>query len=344
MENLPKHSFEREYKRIVILSDTHDSLAVPEKVEQMKSLDGDINVHIGDVFDSKIRAEILGIFKVNQDLAIEQLTEREKEIFDHLVADGNVPIRAYWMARVRANPELLQNIKVELDQAYEIFVSTFRELPKAKWLYGNVEQSYVQSTDFQKTKVVKDKQENIEAVSLPKTFYEDEKNLGVLFPSLPKKENITEQVNNFLHELEIKIKENSNLRNVIIIAHEYLYHGLPPEKFKEKMAEARIEEYYVPFYLPNNYRKEILDFIFKIPEGVNVKFIYGHLHDSKEITQAGIAFKHADDKVGMRWGVNKKDKQTGERKTRYFDMYQLPFQSIHTIDIRGADIKIEEQK
>jgi hypothetical protein len=333
---------EKPQKRITVLADMHNPAAMAERVEKMQELGGDINVMIGDAFDSEIRSKIIAEFKADNQKALDALSVEEREVYDKLLAATKNRIRSYWLARVQAHPELLQDILIEVDDAYELFVQHFKQLPNGKWLYGNVERSFEQSEVFEHSKIVNEEPEGIEAVKHPEILSEDEHSITVLFPSMPPDEAHAQVVEEFMSDLEQRVTANPELKNLVIIAHENLFYGRPPQQFEQKMAEAGIEKYYIPFYMPNNYRRELLDFIFKVPEGVAVKFVYGHLHDPKEVTQKGMAFKDSADGLGMEWGVNQKDPTTGERRTRTFDMYQLPFQSIHTIDIDDDDVTIRK--
>jgi hypothetical protein len=330
-------------KNISIASDIHDPEKISGVVEEMREVGADINLSIGDAFDSVLKNDILRGYKENPQKATEELNDEERKEYDKLVGEGNPPIRAYWLSKIRCNPELLGDIKLELDRAYQIFAEAFSSLPSVGWLSGNLETGYANTSEFSEAKMFDQSLDEIERINIPKVLYEDDEVLGVVFPSLDKRELSRQTVLDFLSGLTARIKEKKDLKSVFVVAHEYLFKGRPVEKFKEKMIEAGITNYQVPFYLPNNYRKELLDFIFKIPEGVDIKFIYGHIHDPKEVTQAGIAFEDSADGLGMKWGVSKKDEGALTRRTRHFDMYQLPLQSVYQIGIKDGQVIINKK-
>lgn len=337
-------------RRITILSDIHEPEQLPAKVDTMVEANGDINIQLGDAFDSALRDTILQKFKSGEAAAIAELSTEEQTTYEDWLAKKLPPIAAYWRTIVGHNPEALVNVRAELEEGYDILAEQLERLPNTYWMDGNVEKGYENQPSYSELKLTSDLTEQFERIKEPNLFYADGETVGLMFPWMPNDAKAPEPkykpaVDTFFADVKNLIDNSEELKNVVIIAHGQPWKGGSEKSqtainnFRDKVGEAGGDPNNIPFYMPDPYRKEILDFVFSIPENVNIKFLYGHVHNTAEDTQTAIPFKPGTDDLAMQWGVSKVDPVTGMRKTRHFDMYQLPKGSIYTVDL-GDDVVV----
>ncbi|MCL4534525.1 MAG: metallophosphoesterase [Bacteroidetes bacterium] len=293
--------------RIGLISDTHeadDALAV---VGQLRSLQCDYNVHLGDIGGSRTSRELVREYKENG-RALERLTPAQRAQYDALVSSGTRGVLAWLHAVTADNPLAAQQRRRETAESYDAIVGAMKSLPNAMFLAGNVEHIVGRGETIRRTFG----RHGVELITGQRVLLLAGGAL-VLWPS----PHLQEMDEGALVRLADELSEETNGRRpVIVVAHEQIFRGPTPGVYRARVEATGRPPASIPFYEPSAARLGILRFFRRLPASVPAGIVHGHIHDPNEVIAAGAPYLRAADGKGLSlrlYGLGRRCEGPGER-------------------------------
>lgn len=291
---------------IGLISDTQD-LDNPEKIiskfTQLKGIKPDMIIHTGDVYTGRLKTELVKTMKqilsIREGLTPGELTQDQESEYQEITnsdsykrdMDKGLPrLRAYLNCLLVKKPEIQkQDGETERENITKILQSLKKLGVPIKHIMGNADIS-----EEARKEVILD-QENqlgIENFSEPQLLDLGEIAL-IIWPfqnfNPNTQKDISEKLLAKTQELAGKTK---NKKQIVIFGHEHIFKG--PVAYMKKASEVSQQTPRLPRLQSSPSRNHILYLMKQISPQIPITYIFGHLHDPKEIVEAGMPYIKGD--------------------------------------------------
>ncbi|MBI4318935.1 MAG: hypothetical protein HY675_10620 [Chloroflexi bacterium] len=322
--------------RIGLVADTHEAQDPVSLIRRLGELGCDYHIHLGDIGGSRLASTLVREFK--QRLGnMEHLSREEMHRFDQLKQGGMTPIWAYIETRLGSDPASRSRRVQETQHSYDTVVSEMSKLPATVFISGNIDKSLI------KTEVVAPSfaRHNARLVVEP-SFIDIGATLAVLWPSIKATESqqlrrLEENVSELLHLAENKAR-------VIVFAHEQLFKGPHPPKYKANAEAAGHTPMTVPYFEPNPSWKLLLHFLRTLPPTVGLAFVHGHVHDPQDVIQAGAPYMKGTLSEGLMYrlyGLGTPASCHGAIGRRTLRIFTVPANQVAVLGVGPDGVKFE---
>lgn len=306
-----------------------------EKIgEKIKELEPKNIALLGDLFQSATIEEKGEKIKKGE-ITENNLTSAQKEIYDDFIKRGYPKIRAMMRSFFDSDEKLKEKDTEEIrSQAKTFFEKLAENKSDVHVLAGNIEVGYPWRID-----IIKDELKNFSNIRFhnePEFCQKNTEEGFIFWPSIDINNTNPEDLQKVVQGIEDEVKK-SGVKKIFIFAHEYLFKGIKPSAYKEKLKEKNFTDktHIIPWYMPNPTKLHILKLLRGLYAiGCDVKFIYGHIEDRPEITKEMVPFLKMNEQgitPKFRIGYDEKNKDAilkinnqKEVNKACVEMYQIP--------------------
>lgn len=322
--------------KIGLLSDTHESGNPRLLVERLRGLGCDLHVHLGDVGGAKGVMQAVRDFKRSLG-SLEGLTDKQRQEYARLTAQGASPMRAYGEAVLGADPEVQERRRLETQESYADVLSALSDLANVYWLAGNVDKVLSKAGVL----TAPDVGYSVALVKRP-TWLEFGQRAIVLWPSMRGRD--AEQDRQLRELVAEFVGRARGKRLVVVLGHEQLFKGPVPRVYKSRVEDRGLDAVTVPWFEPSPSWRYLVSFFRQLSPEVEVGYVFGHVHDAQEVIEAGIP--HLRGGVSWRYrlyGLGHKvlraDRGRGLRRS--VPMYYVPAERVAALSLRSDGVKWE---
>lgn len=322
--------------KIGLLSDTHESANPQSLIDRLRGLGCDLHVHLGDVGGARGVMQAVRDFKRSLG-SLEGLTDKQRQDYARLTAEGASPMRAYGEAVLGADPEVREQRRRETQESYAEVLRALNDLANVHCLAGNVDKVLFKAGVLTSPDVV----HSVTLVTRP-VCLEFGHRAVVLWPSMrgrdPEQDRLLrELVADFVGRAEGK-------RQVVVLGHEQLFKGPVPRVYKSRVEDRGLDAVTVPWFEPSPSWRYLVSFFRQLPPDVEAGYVFGHVHDAQEVIEAGIP--HLGRGPGMRYrlyglGHTVLPADRGMSLRRVLPMYYVPTDRVATLSLGPEGLEWE---
>ncbi len=269
------------YPKIGLIADTHELADPASFAPALAGLDAELVIHLGDVGSSPTLVRLVKEFK--QAHGQVQMSANQCEKYDELIAMGRPQLRAYIESWIHVWPELDQIRIQETINNYHQAIQALRRLNEVYVIAGNVDHGWLRHPAIRQIFT----ESGVRLVESPLLLdYQASKIL--LWPSMKlTDERETAAITDMLDEI---IERLSGCKTLVIAAHEQLFRGPPPDRYRANLAAAGLSSGTIPYYEPNPTRRHIHRLLGRLPADCVPFILSGHIHDRQETIAAGVGY------------------------------------------------------
>lgn len=277
--------------RIGLVADTHVARDPLTLIEALGKQTCDFYVHLGDIGGSQLTSKLVHEFKQAGD-NLSHLSRDERERFEQLKSQGMAPTLAYIEMRVGHDRDARERQLMETSASYARVVGSMSRLSPVYFLSGNIDRFVFRSDRVGPTF----ERNGVTLITEPEVI-EFPDQAVVLWPSM---KHLTPQLGQDLDRLvgDLSTRLRSK-RRVIVLAHEQLFKGPPPKRYRENVARAGYKALTVPYFEPNPTYRYLLKMFRSLPSSVDLAFVHGHVHDPCRVIQAGAPYLKGNPQLGL---------------------------------------------
>ncbi|MCL5962080.1 MAG: metallophosphatase family protein [Chloroflexi bacterium] len=329
---------EKSTMRIGLISDTHESENPAELIARLGAQQCDLYIHLGDIGGSRLASKFVRQFK--QTLGnVDHLSEDNRRRFEELKRQGLTPMWAYIETNLGADPaSRLRREKEARDSYLEVFRAMSR-LPNAIMVSGNIDNSLLRSHIIG----AEIKLQELPLVVEPKLL-----DLGfraiILWPSM--KNCSGEALAHLNEQVDAFVRAVADKEQILVFAHEQIYKGPSPSKYRENVESAGYCAMTVPRYEPNPRWPLLLRLFRSLKPTQQAAMVYGHVHDPHHVIQAGAPYLKGSLPEGLRYrlyGLGSPEKAcipySGGRQS--IRLYTIPTDAVAILNLTRKRMKLE---
>jgi hypothetical protein len=275
--------------RIGFVSDTHeadDPLAV---IEQLRGLQCDWNIHLGDIGGSPTSRRLVREFKEDGRI-LERLSVEERARYDTLVQQGQRDILAWLQVTTGNDPQAAAIRRQETADSYYTIIAAMSLLPNHLFLAGNVE--HITGRGPMLAEILRQRHERL--IVEPEVLSTPEGTI-ILWPSAASKLD-TSQLVDLAGSLRRQIHPGGP---VIMASHEQIFKGPTPVVYRRRVETTGRPPASIPFYEPNTARFGMLRLLRQLPPTTPMVMVHGHIHDTCEVIAAGAPYLRDGQGAGL---------------------------------------------
>ena len=324
--------------RIGLISDTHEAENPADLIATLASQKCDLYVHLGDIGGSRLASKLVREFK--QTLGnLDHLSQSERGRFEDLRMQGMPPMWAYIETKLGADSEAREKRAAEARESYLEVLRAMNMLSNVIMVSGNIDNSllrtHVLGSDMN--------EECPRLVSEPELL-----DLGsraiIVWPSIKNPSPaIAARVHDLLDSFTQSVRGKEQ---VIVFAHEQIYKGPSPARYKENVEAAGLQATTVPRYEPNPCWRKLLHLFRSLKPSQDAAMVYGHVHDPHQVIQAGAPYLKGSSSQGLRYrlhGLGSKEatQAPGRNGRRTVRLFTIPADAVCVLHLTPRRMRLE---
>ena len=279
--------------RIGLIADTHEAENPTELIAKLASFGCDLHIHLGDIGGSRLASRFVREFK--QSLGnVDHLGEKDRQCYETLKEQGVSPLWAYIETKLGADSASRTRRALEAQQSYVEVVKAIKDLPNTIMLSGNIDKSLLRAHVIDPG--IHDRR--VPLVTEPELLDLGSRAL-ILWPSM--KHGEPEQMREIGDRVDSFVRTVLDKDQVIVFAHEQIYKGPLPARYKENVESAGYQAMTIPRFEPNPCWRILLQLFRSLRPSQAVAMVYGHVHDPHRVVQAGAPYLKGTESEGLRF-------------------------------------------
>lgn len=321
--------------RIGLVADTHEAAEPWTLIEELGKQKCDFYVHLGDIGGSQLTTRFVHEFKRTLG-NLDHLGRKDRERYEKLRSQGLTPIWSYIEMRMGDSLDLRKQRMDETVASYSQVIGGLSKLKPVYFVSGNIDRALA---GFENIKPLFEKN-GVTLISEPKTI-----DLGdqavILWPSMKVlNQEFARQLDEIVDDLGGRLRSK---KRAVVLAHEQLFKGPPPNKYAENVERAGFKALTVPYFEPSPTWRHLLKLFRSLPPSVDLAFVHGHVHDPCYVIQAGAPYLKGTGEFGLEYrlhGINSgcDGVKRGRRVVRIFC---VPANEVMVLKLETQNVRIE---
>lgn len=324
--------------RIGLIADTHEAERPAELISKLASQVCDLHIHLGDIGGSRLASRFVREFKQSLG-SVDHLSREDRQCFERLKKQGMSPLWAYIETKLGTDPVSRAKRIVEAQQCYAEVVGAIKNLPNTIMLSGNIDRSLLRARIIEP-----DVQDNRVPLVTDAQLLDLGSRALILWPSMKREDpsqakKLDDKVDHFARAVK-------NKEQVVVMAHEQIYKGPLPTRYKENAESAGYSPTTVPRFEPNPQWQSLLRLFRLLLPSQDVAMVYGHVHDRHHVVQAGAPYLRGTESDGIRfrlYGLGSRFGSSGACSAgrRTIRLFTIPADAAAVLHLGPVEMKLE---